>query len=121
MSHIFGCYGPFGSLKNPFFHGLIAQYFLTFFIGHPVCMILKLLFIDRLYPTCFCTVEEGNHLYCKTQCKLKLAFLSTKVYFYWSTSSVYANRKNHILNFIGQTQDMVCLKISVKCCESRFV
>ena len=36
MSHIFGCYEPFGSLKNAFFHGLLAQYFVTFFIEHPV-------------------------------------------------------------------------------------
>ena len=36
MSHIFGSYEPFGSLKSTFFHGFIAQYFLTFIIEHPV-------------------------------------------------------------------------------------
>ena len=41
MSHIFGCYEPFGSLKNAFFHGLIAQYFVTFFIEHPVERLIR--------------------------------------------------------------------------------
>ena len=36
MSHIFGSYEPFGSLKSTFFPGFIAQYFLTFIIEHPV-------------------------------------------------------------------------------------
>ena len=36
MSHIFGGYKHFDSLKNTFFMGYIAQYFLTFFIEHPV-------------------------------------------------------------------------------------
>ena len=51
MSHIFGCYGPFGSLKNPFFHGLIAQHFLTFIIEHPVFCKFGQKLIEPTSPT----------------------------------------------------------------------
>ena len=36
MSHIFGCYEPFESIKITFFNGFIAQYFVSFFIDHTV-------------------------------------------------------------------------------------
>ena len=36
MSHISGGYKLFDNLKNTFFIGFIAQYFVTFFIEHPV-------------------------------------------------------------------------------------
>ena len=47
MSHIFGSYEPFGSLKSTFFPGFIAQYFLTFFIEHPVLKENILLIISK--------------------------------------------------------------------------
>ena len=44
MSHIFGCYEPFVSLKIIYiFSWFIAQYFLTFFIEHPVGLIIYLM------------------------------------------------------------------------------
>ena len=36
MSHIFGSFKLFDSLKITFFIGFTAQYFVTFFIEHPV-------------------------------------------------------------------------------------
>ena len=36
MSHILGCYEPFESIEITFFNGALAQYFVAFFIDHPV-------------------------------------------------------------------------------------
>ena len=45
MSHIFGGFKLFDSLKITFFIGFTAQYFVTFFIEHPVVQILSALIL----------------------------------------------------------------------------
>ena len=42
MSHIFGGFKLFDSLKITFFIGFTAQYFVTFFIEHPVYIVTSI-------------------------------------------------------------------------------
>ena len=61
MSHIFGGYKHFDSLKNTFFMGFIAQYFFTFFIEHPVYYDNVVMFLVPTYLQVIMTYKELNY------------------------------------------------------------
>ena len=58
LSHIFGCYEPFESIKITFFNGFKALHFVSFFIDHTVHCIG----IDNEIHSCTNPINLSLHL-----------------------------------------------------------